>query len=97
MPSASALKSKQAYNDKLCTLLDNHTRAFIVGADNVGSRQFMDIRAVRTRSHSSLPTSWRKYEVFRVFARGRGWRVARAAPPGIPMHPRSAHNSLNVP
>ena len=45
MPSASALKSKQAYNDKLCTLLDNHTRAFIVGADNVGSRQFMDIRA----------------------------------------------------
>ena len=45
MPSASALKSKQAYNDRLCTLLDNHTRAFIVGADNVGSRQFMDIRA----------------------------------------------------
>jgi len=45
MPSASALKSKQAYNDKLCTLLDNHTRAFVVGADNVGSRQFMDIRA----------------------------------------------------
>jgi len=45
MPSGSALKSKQAYNDKLCTLLDNHTRAFIVGADNVGSRQFMDIRA----------------------------------------------------
>mmetsp|Transcript_9628 Transcript_9628/g.26886 ORF Transcript_9628/g.26886 Transcript_9628/m.26886 type:complete len:310 (-) Transcript_9628:98-1027(-) len=45
MPSATALKSKQAYNDKLCTLLDNHTRAFVVGADNVGSRQFMDIRA----------------------------------------------------
>ena len=45
MPSASALKSKQAYNDRLCALLDNHTRAFIVGADNVGSRQFMDIRA----------------------------------------------------
>ena len=49
MPSAAALKSKQAYNDRLCALLDNHTRAFIVGADNVGSRQFMDIRAVRTR------------------------------------------------
>ena len=55
MPSASALKSKQAYNDKLCALLDNHTRAFIVGADNVGSRQFMDIRAVRTRFPLEAP------------------------------------------
>ena len=53
MPSAAALKSKQAYNDRLCALLDNHTRAFIVGADNVGSRQFMDIRAVRVHSPST--------------------------------------------
>lgn len=53
MPSAASLKSKQAYNDRLCALLDNHTRAFIVGADNVGSRQFMDIRAVRAHSPST--------------------------------------------
>ena len=47
MPSAAALKSKQVYNDKLCKLLDEHERAFLVHADNVGSRQFMDIRSVR--------------------------------------------------
>ena len=47
MPSAAVLKVKQAYNDKICKLLDDHDRAFLVHADNVGSRQFMDIRAVR--------------------------------------------------
>lgn len=47
MPSAAILKVKQAYNDKLCKLLDDHDRAFLVHADNVGSRQFMDIRGVR--------------------------------------------------
>jgi hypothetical protein len=49
MPSAAVLKVKQAYNDKICNLLENHDRAFLVHADNVGSRQFMDIRAVRLR------------------------------------------------
>ena len=53
MPSAAVLKVKQAYNDKICKLLDDHDRAFLVHADNVGSRQFMDIRAVRHTS--SLP------------------------------------------
>ena len=33
------------YDAKLCELLDTHTRCFIVHADNVGSKQFMDIRA----------------------------------------------------
>ena len=47
MPSATALKTKQVYNDRLCKLLDEHERAFLVHADNVGSRQFMDIRSVR--------------------------------------------------
>ena len=55
MPSAAVLKEKQAYNDKLCKLLDDHDRAFLVHADNVGSRQFMDIRAVRHRD-SFLPS-----------------------------------------
>jgi len=45
MPSAAVLKVKQAYNDKICKLLDDNDRAFLVHADNVGSRQFMDIRA----------------------------------------------------
>jgi len=47
MPSAANLKQKQLYNDKLCKLLDDHDRAFLVHADNVGSKQFMNIRAVR--------------------------------------------------
>ena len=52
MPSAAILKVKQAYNDRLCKLLDDHDRAFLVHADNVGSRQFMDIRAaLRPVSH----------------------------------------------
>lgn len=33
------------YDAKLCELLDTHTKCFVVHADNVGSRQFMDIRA----------------------------------------------------
>ena len=58
MPSAAILKVKHAYNDRLCKLLDDHYRAFLVHADNVGSRQFMDIRTVRALplpSLSSLP------------------------------------------
>ncbi len=34
------------YDAKLCELLDTHTKVFLVHADNVGSKQFMDIRAV---------------------------------------------------
>ena len=44
MPSKGILALKQKYNDRLCKLLDEHERAFLVHADNVGSRQFMDIR-----------------------------------------------------
>ena len=47
MPSKGVLAVKQKYNDRLCKLLDEHERAFLVHADNVGSRQFMDIRTVR--------------------------------------------------
>jgi large subunit ribosomal protein LP0 len=50
MPSATALKQKQLYNDKFCKLLDTHDKAFLVHADNVGSRQFMDIRTVRGKT-----------------------------------------------
>eukprot|EP00210_Caulerpa_lentillifera_P005344 g5107.t1 len=35
---------KDAYHAKLCKFLEDFDRAFIVHADNVGSKQFMDIR-----------------------------------------------------
>lgn len=45
MPSAARLIAKGEYDKKLCHLMDTHTKCFIVQADNVGSKQFMDIRA----------------------------------------------------
>ena len=35
------------YDKRLCSFLDKYDRAFIVAADNVGSKQFQDIRRVR--------------------------------------------------
>lgn len=46
MPSASKLDKKEAYHEKLCGFLDKYTKAVIVHADNVGSKQFMDVRRV---------------------------------------------------
>ena len=37
------------YHTRLCEYLNTYERAFIVHADNVGSKQFSDIRAVRLR------------------------------------------------
>ncbi len=34
------------YDAKLCNLLENYNKCFIVHADNVGSKQFQDIRRV---------------------------------------------------
>eukprot|EP00878_Enallax_costatus_P045317 GHUV01054466.1.p1 GENE.GHUV01054466.1~~GHUV01054466.1.p1 ORF type:complete len:146 (-),score=24.27 GHUV01054466.1:417-854(-) len=51
MPSATKLEKKEAYHQRLCDYLNTYERAFIVGADNVGSKQMSDIRAVSlTRS-----------------------------------------------
>ncbi|CAL8460791.1 g322 [Coccomyxa elongata] len=44
MPSANRLSKKEEYDEKLCGLLEGYDKCFIVHADNVGSRQFMDIR-----------------------------------------------------
>ncbi|CAL5219189.1 g975 [Coccomyxa viridis] len=44
MPSTSRLAKKEVYDEKLCNLLDTYDKLFLVHADNVGSRQFMDIR-----------------------------------------------------
>jgi len=45
MPSASKLEKKEEYHRRLCDYLNTFEKAFIVGADNVGSKQFSDIRA----------------------------------------------------
>ena len=52
MPSAAAIK-KAAYAKRVGELLDNYDTALLVGADNVGSKQFMDIRAVRCLLYTS--------------------------------------------
>jgi large subunit ribosomal protein LP0 len=53
MPSASRLSEKEKYDAKLCSFLDTYDRAFIVHADNVGSKQFQDIRR-GLRAHSVI-------------------------------------------
>jgi large subunit ribosomal protein LP0 len=50
MPSAGRIK-KDAYAVRVHKLLDKYDTALLVHADNVGSRQFMDIRAVRCVEH----------------------------------------------
>lgn len=41
------------YDAKLCEMMDTYDRAFLVHADNVGSKQFMDIRAVSRQRWSA--------------------------------------------
>jgi len=53
MPSARALGKKEKYDARLCDFMDTYDRAFLVHADNVGSKQFMDIRAA-IRDHSKI-------------------------------------------
>jgi hypothetical protein len=38
---------KEAYDKKFCALLEKYDTAFLVHADNVGSKQFQMIRTVR--------------------------------------------------
>lgn len=38
---------KEAYDKKFCALLEKYDTAFLVHADNVGSKQFQNIRTVR--------------------------------------------------
>ena len=42
--SSSRIAKKEAYHEKLCKLLEKFDRAFVVHADNVGSKQFQEIR-----------------------------------------------------
>ena len=41
----SKTQKKEIYDKKLCKYLDTYDRAFLVHADNVGSKQFQLIRA----------------------------------------------------
>merc|ERR1719375_33043 len=45
MPSAAVLVQKQKYEARVHKLLSSYTKVFTVDADNVASKQFMDIRA----------------------------------------------------
>lgn len=45
MPSAAKLVKKESYSNKVQDLLSKYTKALVVHADNVGSKQFQDIRA----------------------------------------------------
>jgi large subunit ribosomal protein LP0 len=45
MPSATKLEKKEAYHNRLCDYLNTYDKAFVVHADNVGSKQMSDIRA----------------------------------------------------
>jgi hypothetical protein len=47
------------YHARLCEYLDTYEKAFIVGADNVGSKQFSDIRAVRAWAWTGWPVAAR--------------------------------------
>mmetsp|Transcript_11374 Transcript_11374/g.34184 ORF Transcript_11374/g.34184 Transcript_11374/m.34184 type:complete len:316 (+) Transcript_11374:120-1067(+) len=49
----SKIQKKQAYDAKLRGYLEEYEKAFLVHADNVGSKQFMDIRA-GLRSNSAV-------------------------------------------
>lgn len=46
------------YGAKLCELLETHTKAFLVHADNVGSKQMMDIRAVSGGEGMCVGREW---------------------------------------
>ena len=45
MPSAAVLAKKAEYDARVCGLLESYDRAFLCAADNVTSKQFMNIRA----------------------------------------------------
>lgn len=68
MPSSARLAAKEEYGRKVMEILGTYDRAMLVGADNVGSKQFQDIRAaLRPKSvvlmgkNSMLRRSFRQY------------------------------------
>ena len=64
------------YDAKLCGYLEEFDRAFIVHADNVGSKQFMDIRAVRLVSTPAVGA-----QNLYCLIRSRASRIRHPPPP----------------
>lgn len=54
MPNATKLEKKEQYDQKLCSLMDSYDTCLLVHADNVGSKQFMDIRRALRELESPL-------------------------------------------
>jgi large subunit ribosomal protein LP0 len=69
MPSAARLEKKQALADRIFDMLDNYSAGFIVHADNVSSKQFMDVRrGIRENSVVLMGKNTMVRRAFRVYA-----------------------------
>lgn len=69
MPAPARLAKKQAQADKIFDMLDNYSAGFIVHADNVSSKQFMDVRrGVRENSVVLMGKNTMVRRAFRVYA-----------------------------
>merc|ERR1712087_439609 len=82
MPSAARLVKKQALADKIFDMLDNYSSGFIVHADNVSSKQFMDVRrGIRGSSVILMGKNTMVRRAFRVYAEKTGndfWKEVAA-------------------
>merc|ERR1712087_761180 len=82
MPSAARLVKKQALADKIFDMLDNYSSGFIVHADNVSSKQFMNVRrGIRGSSVILMGKNTMVRRAFRVYAEKTGndfWKEVAA-------------------
>ena len=69
MPSAARLVKKEVFAQKIFDMLDKYDAGFIVHADNVSSKQFMDIRrGIRDTSAVLMGKNTMVRRAFRVYA-----------------------------
>jgi len=69
MPSAARLGKKVAFAERIFEMLDTYNCGFIVHADNVSSKQFMDIRrGIRDTSAVLMGKNTMVRRAFRVYA-----------------------------
>mmetsp|Transcript_10025 Transcript_10025/g.28439 ORF Transcript_10025/g.28439 Transcript_10025/m.28439 type:complete len:314 (-) Transcript_10025:97-1038(-) len=69
MPSAARLEKKEQFAQKIFDMLDTYSSGFIVHADNVSSKQFMDIRrGIRDTSAVLMGKNTMVRRAFRVYA-----------------------------
>merc|ERR1712118_248855 len=73
MPSAARLVKKEAFAERIFEMLDTYSSGFIVHADNVSSKQFMDVRrGVRETSAILMGKNTMVRRAFRVYAEKSG-------------------------